>query len=250
MDWNAQLYDQKHAFVFQYGEDVIELLNPRAGERILDLGCGTGHLTKLIQQEGADVLGIDSSSMMVDKAVEKFPDVDFQVANAEKLAFENEFDAVFSNAVLHWVKDQRALLDGVYKALKTGGRFVAEMGGKGNVGVIISALRKALQEFDYKQQAETRMWFFPSLGEYATMLERSGFKVTYAVHYDRDTLLNDQEEGVEKWIAMFGAAFLEGVRAEDKEQIIKKVTKMVEPSYRKGDGWYADYKRLRFIAVK
>lgn len=228
----------------------MQLLDVKAGENILDLGCGTGHLTKLMQQEGAKVLGIDSSAKMVEKASETYPELNFQVANAEKLSFENEFDAIFSNAVLHWIKDQRAMLDGVYKALKPGGRFVAEMGGKGNVGILISALRKALQEFNYKQQAETRMWFFPTIGEYATMLERAGFKVTYAIHYDRDTLLNDEDEGIGKWIAMFGSSFLEGVKPEDKEEIIRKVAKMVEPSCRKGDDWYADYKRLRFIAIK
>src|SRR3978361_829172 len=137
MKWNAELYDQKHAFVYQYGESLLELLDAKPGEHILDLGCGTGHLTQRIQSLGAIVTGIDSSPEMIQQAEENFPEIKFSVANATNFYFEEPFDAIFSNAVLHWIKDQDSLIKTVYDNLKPGGRFVAEMGGRGNVSKMI-----------------------------------------------------------------------------------------------------------------
>ncbi|HXD77260.1 MAG TPA: methyltransferase domain-containing protein, partial [Puia sp.] len=126
--WNASLYDDKHNFVFKFGEDVVRLLNPRQGERILDLGCGTGYLTHVIAQAGARVTGIDSSAAMIDRARAAYPDLDFRVMPATAIRFDNPFDAVFSNAVLHWVLDKEAAIDNIYNALRTGGRLILEMG--------------------------------------------------------------------------------------------------------------------------
>ena len=250
MKWNAELYDQKHAFVYQFGEELLELLDVKPGERILDLGCGTGHLARRIQNLGAAVAGIDSSPEMVHQAHENFPDIKFHVANAANFYFDQPFDAIFSNAVLHWIKDQDGLIKSVYENLKPGGRFVAEMGGQGNVGKLISAIQQVLLKHGYVDQAANILWYFPSLGEYAMRLEDYGFRVTFAQHYDRKTELKDGAEGITKWIVMFGSQYLQGVAEEEKETIFKEVSELLEPHYNEDGQWFADYKRLRFIAVK
>lgn len=252
MKWNAELYDQKHDFVFKYGENFLQMLEPKLGEHILDLGCGSGYLTNVIREEGAVVLGVDSSAEMIEKAKQSYPQTDFKVADAIHLGFDASFNAVFSNAVLHWIKaeDQSGMISSVYQALKPGGRFVAEMGGKGNVGKMISTLRVILEKFGYEQQAQMQYLFFPSIGQYTSMLEEVGFHVSYAALFDRETLLQDQAEGVKKWITMFASDFFIGVKEADQQTILQQITQQLEPYYHRDGEWYADYKRLRFIAVK
>ncbi len=250
MKWNAELYDQKHAFVYQYGESVLELLGVQPGERILDLGCGTGYLTQQISDLGADVVGIDHSPEMIRKAKETYLEVSFSVADAAKFGFTEPFDAIFSNAALHWVKDHDAMMKCAYHNLKPGGRFVAEMGGKGNVQQLIAATKQVLIKYGYDKQAETMLWRFPSLGEYTSELESHGFRVTFATHFDRPTALQDGDEGVAKWIAMFGEHYFEGVPSNQKQQMLKEITDILRPAYYNDGIWYADYKRLRFTAVK
>jgi trans-aconitate methyltransferase len=250
MKWNPELYDDKHAFVFQYGENVLELLGAKAGERVLDLGCGTGYLTQQINNQGADVTGIDFSPEMIAQAKLNYPDVSFGVADASAFNFIEPFDAIFSNAALHWVKDHKAMMTCVYNNLKPGGRFVAEMGGKGNVGLLIDAIKKVLIKHGYNKQAETQVWRFPSLGEYTSELESNGFRVTYASHFDRKTPLQDGDLGVTKWITMFGDQFFEGIPANEKQPMLTEITEMLRPAYCEDGQWFADYKRLRFIAIK
>ena len=250
MKWNAELYDDKHSFVFEYGENVLELLDVKKRERILDLGCGTGHLTQRIHERGGVVTGIDSSPDMIWQAKETYHDVDFEVADGTDFHFEKPFDAVFSNATLHWITDADAAIKCVYGSLKPRGRFVAEMGGKGNMGILISATQKVLTAHGYTKLAEKQQWYFPSLGEYTSKLEAAGFRVTFAAHFDRDTLLQDGRQGVAKWLNMFGPIYFEGIAPAEKEQILNEITDILEPDYNKDGEWYADYKRLRFIAVK
>jgi trans-aconitate methyltransferase len=250
MKWNAELYDQKHAFVYQFGENVLEVLNAKAGEHILDIGCGTGYLTQQIQNAGAIVKGTDYSPDMIAQAKASYPAVEFEVADAGNFNEADKYDAVFSNAALHWVKNQDGMMQSVYKSLKPGGRFVAEMGGKGNVAKLIAATKKVLIKHGYPEQAKTQVWYFPSLAEYASRLEKHGFRVTFATHFDRKTPLQDGDQGVAKWITMFAPLYLVGIPKEEKQQMLEEVTALLEPEYNENGQWYADYKRLRFIAVK
>lgn len=252
MKWNAELYDRKHDFVFKYGENFLQILEPTAGEHILDLGCGSGYLTNAIREEGAVVLGVDSSAEMIEKAKQSYPQTEFKVADATDLGYDASFSAIFSNAVLHWIKaeNQPKMMDAVFMALKPGGRFVAEMGGKGNVGQMISTLRKILLQHGYQKQSKMEYLFFPSVGEYTTMLENAGFKVIYAALFDRETLLQDQAEGVKKWITMFASDFFTGVKEAHQTEILQELTEQLQPYYHRDGEWYADYKRLRFIAIK
>jgi trans-aconitate methyltransferase len=250
MKWNAELYDDKHAFVFQYGESVLELLDVKPGERILDLGCGTGHLTNEIKSHGAEVTGIDASADMIARATETYPGVNFKVADATDFHFDEKFDAVFSNATLHWIHKADEAIKCVYESLKPGGRFVAEMGGRDNMKDMIAATQQVLQQHGYHKLAERRAWYFPSLGEYTGKLEKAGFRVTMAMHFDRKTLLQGGRTGVSKWLNMFGPTFFEGIEETEKQQILAEITDLLEPTYNVNGNWYADYVRLRFVAVK
>jgi trans-aconitate methyltransferase len=246
--WNAQLYDAKHAFVFQYGEDVLNLLNPKPGERILDLGSGTGHLTQKIADAGCQVVGIDNSPEMVTKARAAYPNLEFYQKSGADFEFEEPFDAVFSNATLHWIHTPEKVIACVYRALKPGGRFVGEFGGKGNVNRILVALTQALQAKGV--QADVHTNYFPSLGEYATLLENGGFRVTFASHFDRDTELEDSDNGVIDWIRMFRGFALTDVPAADTEEVFRQINILLRPTNFRDGKWFADYKRLRFVAVK
>lgn len=250
MKWNADLYDSKHSFVFQYGENVLELLNVKPGERVLDLGCGTGYLASQIKAQGADVIGIDPSVEMIEKAKATYPEVEFVVADGTKYQFDEPFDAVFSNATLHWIKDADALTKNVYASLKPGGRFVAEMGGKGNMAQIVAATTTVLNKYGYGDNKANNPWYFPSTAEYAAKLETAGFRVTFTAHFNRPTLLQDGRQGVAKWLQMFGSTFFKNIPDKELKQILEEITDILQPDYEKDGEWYADYKRLRFIAVR
>ncbi|MEG4342799.1 methyltransferase domain-containing protein [Microcoleus sp. A003_D6] len=256
--WNSALYEQNHAFVWQYGESLLELLDPKAGEQILDLGCGTGQLTEKIAQSGAFVQGIDSSLSMISTAKVNYPHINFSVADARSFQVEEPLDAVFSNAVLHWVKQPDAVINCVGKALKSGGRFVAEFGGKGNVGAIVQALLSVLSEIGCEEPEALNPWYFPSIGEYAGRLEKQGFEVSYAVLFDRPTPLEGGSAGMVNWIEMFAGGLLSGLSEEVREaklsrresQVINSVERRLRSTHYRDGNWIADYRRIRVVAIK
>jgi trans-aconitate methyltransferase len=248
-EWNTELYDGKHSYVFKFGEDVLILLNAKPGEVILDLGCGTGYLTNLIAGSGAHVYGIDNSAKMIEQARLKYHDIKFQVMDAVNFTFENKFDAVFSNAVLHWIPEKVKVIECVFNCLKKGGRFVAEFGGKDNVKCIVASIRKILKENGYSQNIGYVDWYFPSIGEYSSILEKQGFRVTSAFHFDRDTFM---DEGVDiiNWIEMFANRIFEGISAVDKSKLTGLIKEDLISTNIKDGKWFVDYKRLRIAAVK
>jgi trans-aconitate methyltransferase len=236
--------------VWKYGASVIELLAPRAGERILDLGCGTGHLTAEIAARGAEVVGIDRSRDMIEQARKLYPDLRFEIADATGFQFDEPFDAVFSNAVIHWIRDQDALLSSVRRALKPAGRFVAEMGGKGNLRAIKNALHGAIQSAGFAVCEEATFRFFASIGEYAGLLERNGFIVTQAFYFERPTALEGGEEGLRNWIEVFADNVLDAVPVEKRGEIVNRVEDELRPQLYRDGVWHADYRRLRIVAIK
>ena len=248
--WNAELYDNKHSFVFKYGEDLLTLLNAKKGERILDLGCGTGHLTNLIAQSGATVIGMDNSEEMIAKAKKEFPAIEFSFQSATDFHFDEPVDAVFSNAVLHWVLESEKAVNCMYQNLKKGGRIVLEFGGKDNIKNISGALKTALANNGYKEQAEMNFWYFPSLSEYSSLLEEKGFNVEYAAHFNRSTELKDTENGIKDWLKMFGENFFKGIDEITADKIRTEVQEVIRSTNFKDGKWYADYKRLRVVAAK
>jgi len=249
--WNTSLYNNKHDFVFKYGEYLVQqMLTPQEGERILDIGCGTGYLTNLIAASGALVTGMDNSINMIAKARNEYPHLPFRLASVTDFDFNEPFDALFSNAVLHWVTEKEQAIQCMYNNLKPGGRLVLEMGGKGNVQLIMRALKNALIAYGYPQNADREIWYYPSLSEYTSLLEKQGFRVTYATHYNRETELKDTENGIRDWVHMFCGALLEGVDEQAKENILENVQETLRQTQFRNQKWYADYKRLRVVAIK
>src|SRR5690625_3335960 len=256
MKWNNTLYDQKHAFISKYGEGLVEVLNPKEGETILDLGCGTGGLAGRIAEHGCQVIGIDGAKEMIEGAREKFPVLTFLVADARDFELgeanvrEGGLDAVFSNAVLHWIKEPDKVLWMVNRYLKKGGRFVAELGGKGNVEKIRNTIHEVLAMHGYKKQADIRKWYFPSVAEYAGLLEKHGFEIRMIGTYDRPTTLKSTENGVVEWLEMFAGTFFEGIPAGKKQALLYEMQESLCDELYQDGAWVADYKRLRFYAVK
>lgn len=249
MKWNTPLYDNNHDFVSKYGEDVIKLLAPEEGELILDLGCGTGDLAALINQAGARVIGLDNSAEMIHAARQKYPHIQFDIKPADDFAYETKFDAVFSNATLHWVLEYEKAVRCIYNALRPGGRFVAEFGGKGNVANIVTALQQSLNKRGYAEIAAKPVWYFPSLSAYAQLLEQNGFRVVFAAHFDRDTQLKD-DKGIRNWLQMFGQSYLQNINSGVIEAIMADVEEQIRETNFKDGSWYADYVRLRVMALK
>ena len=259
-NWNTVLYEDQHDFVWQYGSDVVQLLNPQSGEYILDLGCGTGQLTASIADICTQVVGMDSSAQMISKAKQNYPhikNIEFKVADGRDFQVEQPMDAVFSNASLHWITQAEAVVKSVYQALKSNGRFVAEFGGKGNIESIVSSLRIALVEMGLDinlsrdfVNGNSHGWYFPSISEYTTLLEKNGFEVTYAELRDRFTPLNDGDNGLRNWIKMFGGRFLERLTKDEQDRVISNVEDRLHPKLYKNGVWNADYRRIRFVAIK
>lgn len=246
-DWAAATYDRSAGYVSRFGAGVVDLLDPRPDEKILDLGCGTGDLTQEISSRGALVVGVDASPRMISRASEKYPDLRFEVSDARVLNEFSGFDAVFSNAVLHWIKEARQVISALRFALNPGGRFVAELGGRGNVRTIESALEEALAERGISADGRNP-WYFPSLAEYAALLEEGGFEVTYATLFDRPTPIGG--EGIERWLEVFAGSFMNGLPGETRREVVESVAAKVRPELLTKDGWVADYRRLRIAAVR
>jgi ubiquinone/menaquinone biosynthesis C-methylase UbiE len=247
--WNANLYDEKHSFVSHFGGDLVELLAPQTGEKILDLGCGTGDLANKLNQLGVHIIGVDKSENMVQQAQKKYPALTFKVQDAVNLGYSNEFDAVFSNATLHWVKAPQPALQSIYHALKPGGRFVAEFGGKGNVQKITDEIINQLGVQGISFKTEHFPWYYPSIGQYSTLMEQAGFRVTHAQHFDRPTPLIG-ENGLRNWMEMFAFSMFEGIPTETKELILTQVENNLRDVLFHNGEWIADYKRIRVVGIK
>ena len=246
--WNAAQYDAKHGFVYEKAKGLVELLAPQAGERILDLGCGTGALTAEIAERGVEVLGVDRSEEMISQARRKFPALKFEAVDARELRFNAEFDAVFSNAVLHWIPQAKQVISGVAHALKPGGRFVAEFGGKGNIQRLVEGFHRAFSALGMREPDGVSPWFYPSVGEYADLLERQGLEVREASLFDRPTTLEEGERGLENWIRLFRQTFLEKMGEENAQRWIREVERQCRVELFKNGSWELDYRRLRIAA--
>ena len=248
--WNAALYDGAHGFVAEFGRALVPLLGARAGERILDVGCGTGQLTAEIAAAGASVVGLDFSQAMVDAARAKYPGLEFVAGNVCEMEYAAEFDGVFSNAALHWVKPPEVAVRAMARALRPGGRFVAELGGHGNVAGALEAAYEALRRLVIAEPEARNPWYYPSVGEYAGLLEANGIEVTLAVLFDRPTPLAEGEAGLERWFQMFGGALTAGLGAEELLEFGRIVRECAAPRLWREGVWVADYRRLRVVGQK
>ena len=261
--WDARAYDESFRFVSDHAGDLVALLDPQPGERILDLGCGTGLLAAAIAGRGASVVGHASDDAMVEAARAQFPAVDrpaleFIVGDGEALEeapLAGPLDAVFSNAALHWMTRPEAVLRGLRTLLRPGGRLVAELGGRGNVAIVEGALGGALEAEGVPRERQPKPWYFPGLAEYAALLEQHGFEPRVMTLFDRPTTLEDGEAGMAGWLRMFGHPWLTGLPSDLADAAIARVEAAVRPRLWREDGegggrWVVDYRRLRVVAVR
>ncbi len=242
--WNAENYRKHAGFVSELAMPMVDLLAPKAGERILDLGCGDGTLGLEIARRGSDVLGIDLSEEMVNKA--RANRLEAEVMSVTDLPFRAEFDAVFSNAMLHWVREPELAVANIASALKPGGRFVAEFGGAGNVHHIVEAMRTVFArhpEFGVFDD----FWYFPTPEEYAERLERHGLSVTTIELIPRPTPIDD----IAHWLAIFTNGVTEHLDEAQTAMFRREVREELKPTnYTEDEGWVADYVRLRVRAMR
>jgi len=247
--WDAALYDRQYGFVWQHAVDLVGLLSPQPGERVLDLGCGTGHLTAVIAERGAETIGIDASPAMIEQARLNFPTLQFEVADGLDFEAPDPFDAVFTNATLHWILEPMRLVRRMREALKPGGRFVGEFGGQGNLRKLLEGLRTAIDETGVACPSLTS-WYFPSVEEYRVLLERQGFRVMSATLFDRLTPLEGGERGLQGWMRMFVKWFFRDLTIEQQGEVLSSMEKRLRPLLYRNGTWFADYRRLRFHAVR
>ena len=243
--WDPERYARNARFVSELGMPVVELLYPRPGERILDLGCGDGALTEKLAALGCVVVGVDASPEQVQAA--RARGLDARVASGEALPFEAEFDAVFSNAALHWMKKAEAVVQGVWRALRPGGRFVGELGGHGNVARIEGAVAAALRRRGRDPDA-VNPWYFPNEGDYRRLLESHGFVVSLIALFPRPTPLPGD---LLDWLSTFAGSFTAAVRDGERLALLQEVREALRPVLGDAEGvWTVDYVRLRFAATK
>jgi trans-aconitate methyltransferase len=249
--WNPDSYAKNARFVSDLGEPLVRLLDPKPGEIILDLGCGDGALTEKIASAGCQVFGVDSSMAQLQAARLRYLTVAVRlpvaVMDGQQLCLKRKFDAVFTNAALHWMKQAEKVVEGVANSLKPQGRFVGEFGGKGNVETIRQALHSALRRHGLDPWS-IDPWYYPAPQEYTELLNRYGFTVEYIELIPRPTKLPGDIFG---WLEVFAQPFTKSVHETARAEFLTEVRGDLEPALRKPDGsWFADYVRLRFKAVR
>ena len=246
--WDAEGYIQNFGFVHEYGEDVISLIDAPKGSFVVDLGCGSGALTEKLQEKGYDVLGVDASSDMIDAAKKSYPDIDFICDDILSFDLKEKADVIFSNAVMHWIdkeKQEKAAYN-IFSQLKPGGNFVCEFGGKGCAETVHVELEKLFAKRGLKYK---RAFYFPTIGEYAPILEKAGFIIRYAVLFDRPTP-QKTEDGLADWIRMFNKTPFKGISDKEKEEIISEACEDLHSVLHKDGKWIVDYVRIRIKAEK
>lgn len=245
MKWDSKLYDNKHSFVAEYGKGLLEFVPVDKQQRILDLGCGTGVLTEQLSKYAGYVLGVDGSEDMVAKAKENYPEINFEVNDALKLPYSNEWDVVFSNAVFHWISNHDLLLKNIYNSLKPSGKLICEFGGPDNILIVEAGFTDVLKEFGYSYKSKFN---FPTLEEFSILLEKNGFIIDKIYDFDRPTPLQDGENGLANWARQFLKTELEEFSEEQQDQILKNFESKVRDKLWNGKEWSIDYRRLRAVA--
>ncbi len=248
IQWNAEDYQQNFNFVFNYGEDVLSLFDLPQGANILDLGCGNGHLTAQLKEKGYNALGMDDSADMLEIARKNHPDIEFLQGNAVDFKLTKSVDGIFSNAVFHWIDEnkQQQMLKNIAFNLVRGGKLVFEFGGYGCGRAVHAELKELFNRHGLKY---VMPFYFPTIGMYAPLMENAGFKIEYAVLFDRFTPVKG-ENGIVDWIKMFDKKPFENVDPNTANTIMYEAQKNLTDKLFKNNTWNVDYVRIRMKAVK
>lgn len=246
--WDSHNYKEQFSFVPQYGEDVINLLTKKKGSMVVDLGCGNGTLTKKLSDKEYDVIGIDASDDMLSLAKAEYPTLKFVKGDALSFQLKTKADAIFSNAVFHWIdkNQQEKLAENISRQLVDGGELVCEFGGYGCGEAVHSTLERCFNERNLKYP---RMFYFPTIGEYTPILEKYGLRVEYAVLFDRPTV-QTSDNGLIEWINMFVTTPFENMDPDIKNDILQETEDILKDKLFKDGKWYIDYVRIRIRARK
>jgi trans-aconitate methyltransferase len=245
--WDADRYQRQFGFVSAMAGDLVELLDPGPTETVLDLGCGTGELAARIAASGARVWAVDADPAMVAAARERLGGDRVLLADGHDFTLPEPADAVFSNAALHWMPRPAEVIARVRAALRPGGRFVAELGGAGNIEAILAAFAAGTAEAGLPGPASP--WYFPTPGRYATLLEAGGFQVARMEHFARPTRLEGGDHALADWLAMFGRSLTAAVPPDLLPQVVARTAELAAPRLCRDGRWVADYWRLRFVAL-
>lgn len=247
MNWNADLYEDKHDFVAEYGRDLIPLVPDNPGQAILDLGCGTGTLTRALLEKSSSVVGLDASPEMIGKARQLYPGMDFRLMDACRMPWNDWFDVVFSNAAFHWIPDQGTLLKAVFHVLKTQGALICELGAHGNVLRIRETFQAVLKRMDLPYKTR---FYFPTVEEYRRLLEQAELHPERVMELDRPTPLKDGPDGLRNWARLFFREDLKDLHEKRRLRIFEELEKALRDDLWDGSRWVADYRRLRVTASK
>ena len=241
--WNPETYDRDARFVANLGQPLLELLAPKNGEIVMDLGCGDGALTEKVAQL-VTVVGTDASFAQARAAKDR--DLSIVVVDGHDLCFKPQFDAVFTNAALHWMQRPERVVQEVWHCLKTGGRFVGEFGAKGNVETVRSALHEALRRRGIDPLG-LDPWYFPSPEDFSILLVNSSFTIGYVEIIQRPTQLPGE---LLDWLKIFAQPFTNAVGRDHRQGFLDEVCQRSD-AFRDVEGrWSIDYVRLRFAATK
>ncbi len=249
--WDGNFYDEKHAYVSRYGSPLLDLLPvSRESKLLLDLGCGTGDLTKKIADLGFAVKGIDQSADMIKKAKEKYGNINFAAGDIREIDFHEEVDVVFSNATFHWIKETEELMANIWRTLKPKGELIFEMGGAGNIKIILEGIYQALEYFNFPQNKKNNPWRFLSPEDLTEILKKQGFVIHQMDYFERPTELEQGERGLENWLMMFASFFFDNFQQATLKEAIAYIEEKTKPFLYEKNCWHADYKRLRVRAEK
>jgi len=247
MDWNVQKYHETCGRVTEHGEKLVERLKAISCGEILDLGCGTGVLTNEISRFAKKVVGIDSSPQMIEKAMSSYPSIEFHLMDARSIIWENRFDAVFSNAVFHFIREQDALLDSIIKSLKPKGTLISEFGAHGNISELLKAIEHALVS---RGRPYMLRFYYPTTDEYSKLLVNHGFKIEFIIAYELDTTLKEGEAGLRNWINQIFDVELKAYELSERQTILSEIEAALMPSQWDGANWHLHNRRIQFYAYK
>lgn len=247
MKWNAQNYQATCGRVTEHGSKLVDVLRELHPKRVLDLGCGTGVLTNDIAGFAEEVVGIDQSDTMIEKARTLYPNIEFMVMDACNLPWNGRFDAVFSNAVLHFIKAQDQLLASVHRTLADGGFFVCEFGTDGNLQHLLEAVERACTR---RGKAYTLRFFYPAEALYKRLLEAHGFFVQSIKTYDLDTKLIEGEPGLRNWVNQIFYTEMQWFGDAERAELLDEIERDLRDEQWDGSEWHLPNKRLQVVARK